>query len=191
MNKIFQLKIAVLKKRVKALILFTAVYLVGFILGLIFSSKDCDSVFYINATNYHILIFNSTVSPLKSVIDCFLSGALLTVTVFILGFSKYTVPIEGIVIFYRGLILGSTAVLFFQLSKFNGVVTFIILTLPCHLLITAGLIVASVLNLDGCIKPNWIAILKNCIISILFALIASIYVFFILVTVIRPINMIF
>ena len=185
-------KLKILKKRSSFVIIFFSVYFIGFLLGIIFS-KRTESIFYINANNYHIIIFDVSISPIKCVINCLFSGTLLTVSVFAFGFSKFTVPLETIIIFYRGLVLGASAILFFTFSGVIGLLTFIILTLPCNLLITSGLTVASVLNYN-CIltgKNKTLTVLKNCLIGLTFTLIASLYTFLILTTVIRPVNLIF
>ena len=185
--------ILICKKQLKLIIIFLSVYLLGIIIGVFFNNtSNSTSIIYLNATNYHVLIFNSAISPFKVICDCLLSGILLSITIIVFGFSKYTIYLETIIIFYRGIILGTSAIIFFQLSKFSGAITFIILTLPSHLIITLGLIFASALNNDCQNKPNKsFYVYKHCLTSILFTIASVIYVFLILVTVIRPINTFF
>lgn len=195
MQKIIKSKINSALKHKKHLIVFSAVYIVGIIFGLFFSgAKDDSSILYVNAYNYHLLIFDVSSSVFKTFFKCFLSGALLTLTIILFGFSNYTIPLISIILFYRGLILGTSAIIFLSLTGVSGLIIFIIVTLPCNVLISAGLIISSVLNYD-CNKKEFktklLFILKNALISLLFSAVASIYLIFLLITVIRPINTFF
>ena len=196
MEKIINKFICVLKKSLVPLILFSVVYVIGFIFGIIFYVKNCDvTIFYKNVLDYHIIIFDSTVSVFNCFIKCLLVGFLLTIPIFLFGLSNYTIPFSGIIIFYRGLILGICLITFYNLSKIYGIFIFIIFTLPSHFIITLGLIIATVLNYrlrENCkINERWKDVLKNCLISVLFAIISAIYMLFMLIVIVRPINQLF
>ena len=187
-------KFETVKKHKKYIIIFSLCYLLGFILSIFLSHKNSSNAIFFNVFNYHVIIFNLNVSVISVFFKCFFAGVLLTVTVFAFGFSKYTVPLEGIIIFYRGITLGSALIYFYQISQISGVVVFFILTIPTHVAVTAGLIFSSALNFEiqniKDLKKKTLAILKNCLISVFFTFIASLYLLILLVTVIRPINLI-
>ncbi len=195
MQKIIKSKLNSILKHKRHLIVFSAIYIIGIIFGLFFSRASDDStILYVNAYNYHLLIFTQNSSVLTTFFKCFLSGALLTLTVILFGFFNSTIPLISIILFYRGLILGTSAIIFYSLTGISGLIIFIIVTIPCHLLISAGLILSSILNYD-CkereFKLKLLFVLKNALVSLLFSIIASVYLIFLLITVIRPINTFF
>lgn len=184
-----------LRKNIGKILVFFTIYLLGIILALFFyGNTSKQSLLQSNAQNYYIIIFNPSSSYLTAFFKCFLAGFFLSFTTLILGLSIYSIPFVSVILFYRGVILGTSFIIFFTLSGISGIVLFIILTLPIHLIITFGLIIASVLNYKcQCVdlKSKIVICSKNAIISILFSLIASLYLIFILITIIRPINLLF
>lgn len=185
-----------LKQNLKPLIIFSVVFIIGIVFGLLFSGNTSEgSILYVNAYNYHVLIFNSQSSIFSAFFKVFTSGALLSITVILFGLSVYTIPLICLVLFYRGIILGTCFILFYSISGISGVVIFIILTLPTNLIITIGLIIASVLNYkkkDKCsFSTNLLQTAKNALVSVLFSFLASIYFLLLMITVIRPISLIF
>ena len=195
MQDFIKRKINVLKQNQRQVILFSLTYLIGIILGVFFlGDKSEGSILYTNANNYHIIIFSSDNSIISLFIKILLSGILLTIPVILLGLTIATIPFICIILFYRGIILGTAFILFYSISGISGIITFIILTLPMHVLLTAGLIVASVLNYgikSSCNKSRVAEVIKNSLFSIAFTLISAIYFSFIMITVVRPINLIF
>ena len=195
MRKILAVKLKVLKANIKSVIIFSAVYLISIILGAIFIKIDCYQTLYFNARNYYVAITGVSHSVFKIFLNCILVGAFLTVAVICFGFSKFTVPLVCVILFYRGIVLGSCAVLFFWLYGIGGIFIFIIITLPTNILITAGLIVASVLNYQdfSCFSggDRWKIVVKNAIISLIFSLVSAMYLLFVVGLIIRPINYLF
>lgn len=189
-------KLSILSRHSNKILLFTATYVLGIILGIFFiGNTESSSILYSNASSYHVIIFDTSISYFSIFFKCFFAGALLCMLTVILGLSVYTIPFICIVLFYRGVILGTALIIFYSISGISGIVIFIILTLPMHVVITLGLIASSVLNYDidfTCkLKVRLIRCIKNAIVGILFTLVASIYLLFIMITVIRPINLIF
>ena len=185
-----------LKKNLNLVIIFSAVYLIGIILGVIFSSKNlCNHLLSANINNYYVFVFDVTINVFKPFFNCLLTGFLLTLVATIFGFYSFTIYLYLIVIFYKGLILGTSFILFFSLSSISGALVFLILTLPTNLIITAGLIICNVLNYHFVkitdFNKKLKKVLTNALISLLFTIIASIYFLFLLITVIRPINLLF
>ena len=185
-----------IKKNIKLTIILASIYLIGFILGIIFSNKNlCNNILKVNINNYYFLVFNVSINVFKPFFNCLLTGVLLTLAVSAFGFTTITVYLFSIVIFYKGLVLGTSLLLFYSLSNISGLLTFIILTLPTNVLITSGLIICNVLNyenLNTCnLNVKFKKILLNALISIVFTFVASIYFLFLLITVIRPINLLF
>ena len=189
-------KLDYIKQNKNKLIIFAGVYLLGFILGLFFIGNLSDtSILYINANNYHITIFNTSISYFSVFFKCFFAGLLLSILTIALSLNAYLIPFISIILFYRGIILGTAFIIFYTISGITGIVLFIILTLPVHVIITTGLIVTSVLNYKSCTNKNINARLingiKNAFISLTFTFIASLYLIFIMITIIRPINLLF
>ena len=185
-----------IKQNTNKLIIFIGVYLLGIILGVFFlGNSPSQSILYANAKNYHVIIFSSNISFMSAFFKCFFAGFLLSLITIILGLNVYCIAFISIIIFYRGVILGTAFVIFYSVSGISGVIIFTILTLPVHFIITAGLIVASVLNYRNfCkrdIKSRLILATKNAFLSVLFTLLASLYLVFIMITIIRPINLLF
>ncbi len=193
----FILKMAkIIKRNLKFVVIFSIIYLLGIILGVIFSNKNlCNNVLQINLNNYYFLIFDVNVSVFTPFFNCLLTGFLLTIAVSIFGLNSITIFLFLVILFYRGLILGTSLILFFTLSSISGVIVFLILSLPTNLIITAGLILCNVLNYDSVTICDFNLKLKkvllHAVISIIFTIIASIYFVFLLITVIRPINLLF
>lgn len=196
MQKFILKTVKIIKKNLKFVVIFFVIYFLGIVLGAIFSNKNlCNNALQVNLNNYYFLIFNVNVNVFKPFFNCVLSGILLTVAVSLFGFKRITTFLFSIIIFYRGLILGTCFVLFFKLSSISGVIVFFILSLPTNFIITAGLIICNVLNYDSIsvcdFKLKVKKVFSHAGISIIFTLIASFYLIFLLITVIRPINLLF
>lgn len=195
MNTFATSNVNYLKQNANKLIIFFGVYLLGIILGVFFlGSSPSQSILYANAKNYHVIIFSSNVSITSAFFKCFFAGVLLSLITILLGINVYCIAFISIIILYRGIVLGTAFIIFYSISGISGVIISIILTFPVNLIITAGLIVASVLNYKNSkcnLKSRLILATKNAFISILFTLVASIYLVFIMITIIRPINLLF
>ena len=196
MKSILDKTITKLKLNLQLSIIFGAIYVLGIILGAIFSTRNlCNNFFKVTINNYYVLIFDTSSSVFKPFLNCVLTGFLLTLFVSLLGFSKFTTYLSSILLFYKGIVLGTSLIFFYSLSSIYGIIIFIILTLPTNLILTLGLIVSNVLNFT--IKPSCDTktkinkILSNATLSLAFTLIASFYATFLLITVIRPINLLF
>lgn len=192
MQKFLVSNLIALKAQLKIIIVFFLTYVIGIIIGALFIKSDYTTIIFANTINYHVIITNTSISLFQCFFNCFFVGLLLTLVVICLGFSKISIPFICIILFYRGLVLGGCAVNVFSLMQFSGLIIFIILTLPTHLIITTGLIFASVLNYqsNNC-NNKCIAILKNAIVCIVFVLLASIYFLLVTALIIRPINALF
>ena len=185
-----------LKVNKNKIIIFSLVYVAGLILGLFFNGNISNtSVLYVNANNYHLIITSTSISYVSIFFKCFFAGLLLSLLTIALSFSTYLIPLISIILFYRGIILGTAFIIFSSTSGISGIVIFAILTLPVHVIITAGLITSSVLNYKTCTtkgtKNKLLCAIKNSLISIFFTLVASIYLTFIIITIIHPINLLF
>ena len=192
MQKFFVSHFFALKAQLKIIIAFLLVYAIGAVVGALFTKNDCTTIIFTNSINYHVFITSTAISLTQCFFNCFFVGLLLTLVVICLGFSKISIPFICIILFYRGLILGGCAVTFFSLLQLSGLIIFIILTLPTHLIITLGLILSSVLNYqsNNC-NYKFIAISKNAIICIIFVFLASLYFVLVTALIIRPINTLF
>ncbi|MBR2385415.1 MAG: hypothetical protein IKA99_07410 [Clostridia bacterium] len=189
-------KICYLKQNKNKIIVFSSIYIIGILLGLFFIGDLSDtSILYANAKNYYFIIFSPHNSIFSAFYKCFVAGLFLSLLTILFSLNTYLIPVISIILFYRGIILGTAFIIFYTISGITGIIIFIILTLPVHITITAGLIFSSVLNYKTCqiksTKNKIIYASKNALISIAFTLIASFYLIFIIITIIRPINLLF
>ena len=180
MQKFATSKINYLKLNKNKIIIFSIVYVAGLILGLFFNGNISNtSVLYVNANNYHLIITSSSISYVSIFFKCFFAGLLLSLLTIALSFNTYLIPLISIILFYRGIILGTAFIIFSSTSGITGIVIFAIVTLPVHVIITAGLITSSVLNYKTCSsvapKVKFFNAIKNAFISMFFTLIASLY----------------
>ena len=183
-----------LKRNVKFVIIFTIVFVIGVILAIAFNGKSGIDIISVNITNYYIKAVSGEFKIISIICSNLLSGIGLSLAIFLLGLSQFSAPLTCIIIFYRGVIISSALCLLFKAFGISGVVIYLILTLPAHLVITVGFIISVCLNLgvtECNFKNRTILVAKNCLISIFAVIISSIYITLILLLIIRPINSLF
>lgn len=139
-------KLKILKCNIVLLIFLSATFILGFIFGVFFRNDCCDSPYFNGVYTYYICIFNIETSVFAIFFKRFFACLGVYLVVFLLGLNKYSAFVSSIILFYRGLILGSIAAIFISLYGISGFLVYVLLVLIQNLIITAGMIVAVVLN---------------------------------------------
>ncbi len=186
-----------IKNNLTFLIIGGSLYVVGIILGIFFLGKDNIShLFFENVYNYFFKIFDPYSSPVSTSFIMLLTCIGYTVVFFGLSFTFFTYPLQFIIIIYRGVIIGGIARYFITCFGINGFVLYFFVTLPQNLIITAGLLLSSVLNFDHVTnlcdnKPNIKVMLFNSLLGLAVCFTAIIYGLLVVVVIVRPMNIYF
>ncbi len=139
-------KIKIVQNSFKLIIFFGICYVFGVALGLFFKNDCYNPGIYNAVSNYYIIIFDTCTSVLsiffKRILTCFGVFAI----VFLLGLNNISVYLASVIFFYKGLILGSVASVFFCNFGISGLIVYIFLVVIQNLIITGGMILAAILN---------------------------------------------
>ena len=170
-------KLKILKCNIALLIFLSASFVLGFILGIFFRNNCCDSPYFNGVYAYFICIFNVETSVFAIFFKRFFACLGVYSVVFLLGINKYSAFASSIIVFYRGLILGSVAA---------------ILVLIQNLIITAGMVVAVVLNAyysDSPLNCKINELIANFIVSFGVCLAGVLYELIFLTFILRPLTL--
>lgn len=185
-------KIKIVKNSFKLAIFFGVCYVFGIALGLFFKNECYNPGIYNAVSNYYIIIFDSYTSVFsiffKRIVTCFGVFAI----VFLLGLNNIAVYLASIVFFYKGLILGSVAGVFFCNFGISGLIVYIFLVVIQNLVITAGMMLAAILNAyisDLSFKCKTKSLLENFILCFAVCVAGALYELLFLTFVLRPLTL--
>ncbi len=194
MPEIILKRIKTLKKNYKFLVFFGITFIVGVVLGIItFKRGAGNEFFYETVFNYFYNIFSPSVNPLHVFFKRIFIDLGYIAVFFLLGLSIYAFPIEYIIVFYRGMVIGCVSCIFFSCYSFYGLFLFIAVTLPQNLIVFAGLACLGVLNFDvgmnkTCKKAVFMDYLINAAFGYVICIFGAIYEMALLLLIIRPLN---
>ncbi len=185
-------KLKILKCNIVLLIFLSATFILGFILGVFFRNNCCDSPYFNGVYTYYICIFNIETSVFAIFFKRLFACLGVYLVVFLLGLNKYSAFVSSIILFYRGLILGSVAAIFISLYGISGFLVYVLLVLIQNLIITAGMIVAVVLNAyysDSPLNCKINDLIADFIVSFAVCLAGVLYELLFLTFVLRPLTL--
>lgn len=185
-------KLKILKCNIALLIFLSASFVLGFILGIFFRNNCCDSPYFNGVYAYFICIFNVETSVFAIFFKRFFACLGVYSIVFLLGINKYSAFASSIIVFYRGLILGSVAAIFISLYGISGFLVYVLLVLIQNLIITAGMVVAVVLNAyysDSPLNCKINELIANFILSFGVCLAGVLYELIFLTFILRPLTL--
>lgn len=192
MQDLIMRKTARIKANVKHIAVFFAALLLGIIFGVISYVKEFEyGVLYEGAFNYYYNIFGCAVNPFTVLLKRILTVIGSILLFFLLGLTIYAYPFEFIIIFYRGLIIGSMTCIFYSIYSLYGVALFIIVTIPQNVVNTFGLVTCGILNYDyhansQCRKLNVREVFTNAVMGFVICTVGALYEFTVLALIIRP-----
>ncbi len=139
-------KLKILKYNIALSIFLSATFVLGFVLGMFFGNDCYDSPYFNGVYTYYICIFDVETSVFAIFFKRLFACLGVFSVVFLLGLNKYGAFASSVILFYRGLILGSAATIFISLYGISGFLVYVLLVMIQNLIITAGMIVAVALN---------------------------------------------
>lgn len=141
---------AQLKKRLIVTIVFIALFVIGILSGIVMDKPLSIECYYLNyCDNYIYRIFSESSGGI--LVDRLLSSAFFIVLTIPLALTVFCVPLQGILVFYKGFVFGTVTVILFSVYRFSGFLVWLIVLLPQVLLFSAVYIILSVLAFDcGC-----------------------------------------
>lgn len=176
------------------LLLFGCVYGLGTVFGLFFRKADEFNPLCAPVCEYYFGLFSRNKSLFGETVRYLFFHALLCGVFFGLGFTLYTAPVEGLILLYRGMILGNALPVLFLRFGFPAVPIAIFLTVPYQVLSSAGLATICVWNLSYlrslhyCKRLHWKKIAENALCGFLICSAACVYQFIVLALIVRPIT---
>lgn len=183
-----------LKKRLVVFITFSIMFVIGVMSGIIIDKPVAIDCYYLNyCDNYIYRIFSE--SPGGIFTDRILTSALFIALVIPTALSIYCVPLQGLLVFYKGFVFGSVTVILFSVYRFSGFLVWLLVLLPQTLLFAIVYIILSVLAFDcGCenrsrrdfhyMKTFFVYFLTAIIAALLCALVEFLFICFIF----RPVS---
>ncbi len=187
-------KRAVKNRKILALLLIVG-YLLGVVLGFILKGNAEENVFYAFVNNYHNLIFGLYSNPIKLTFTRLINNLFSFLLIYLVCYSSYFFLFNLLIFTYRGIILGSISLLFFEVLGIQGLIVFIFLVIVQNLLVTLGLFFTSIIvyDLKSFCKKKYTdnVYLKYFLIGFIISIIAAIYELILLLCFFRPLNIYF
>ncbi len=174
------------------LLIFGCVYGLGTVFGLFFRKADEFNPLCAPVCEYYFGLFSRDKNLFGETVRYLFFHALLCGVFFGLGFTLCTAPVEGLILLYRGMILGNALPVLFLRFGFPAVFIAVFLTVPYQVLSSAGLTVICVWNLSYlrslhyCKRLHWKKIAENALCGFLICFAACIYQFLVLALIVRP-----
>ncbi|MDD4003504.1 MAG: hypothetical protein PHE12_04830 [Clostridia bacterium] len=126
----------VFKRHKRHLLIFAAVFIAGFVLGLILGSGGIyNDIIFNDSINFTVLIFSGKASFFAIIARGFLVNLQYFALIFIFSLSVYFIPLHYVFICYKGYVLGAAAVVFTKVLGVHGFCNLLILVLPQQLIL--------------------------------------------------------
>lgn len=187
-------KRAVKNKKIISFLLIAS-YILGIVLGFILKGNTEDNIFYYFVINYRNIIFGLYANPIKLTFIRLINNLFSFLIIYLLCYSYFLIALNLIVFMYRGIILGSIAILFFEVLGIQGLIVFILLVIIQNLLVTLGLFFTTIIvyDLKSFCKKKYTdnVYLKYFLIGFIISIFAAIYELILLLCFFRPLNIYF
>lgn len=187
-------KRAVKNRKIKAFFLVLG-YIVGIILGLVLKGNNDENLFYLFVKNYNNVIFGLYSNPVKLLFTRMLNNLFSFILIYLICYSTYFFFLNLLIFIYRGVILGSVILLFFEILGIQGIVVFIFLVLVQNLIVTFALFFTSIIVYDlkcFCKKKYTDNVyLKYFLIGFIISILVGLYELLMLLCFFRPLNIYF
>lgn len=180
------------------LIIYIVSLICGFLSG-IFCDKESDIyvIFGAYTENYFLLVFGS----LEKTFGIFLIRLSCNIGYFILAFitglSVWLIPVNILIFIYRGFVLGLSMIISVRFFSTSGLVVFLFLIFPQHIITSACLVLSGVCCVENQKSKKSCSFCKKndywkCVLTFfLLSLIGAIFEFLILALLIRPLHFYF
>ena len=185
-------KIKTIKNSFKPIIIFGISYLFGLALGLFFKNDCYNPGIYNSVTNYYTIIFDVCTSVLSIFFKRILTCLGVFIIVFLLGLNNISVYLASVIFFYKGLILGSVATVFFCNFGVSGLIVYIFMVVIQNVIVTAGMILIAVLNSyisDLSFKCKTKLLIENFILCFIVCIAGAFYELLFLTFILRPLTL--
>ena len=137
----------ILRKRLLPVIVFSGLFLVGILSGIVIDKPVAIEYYYLDYCDEYVYrIFSAPVWSIfpTRILNCIL----FLVPAVLISLCVFCIPLQGILVFYKGFVFGSVTVILFSVYKFSGFIIWLLVLLPQTLLFAAICIVFSVLAFD-------------------------------------------
>ena len=181
-----------LKKRIMSVIVFSTMFVIGIMCGIILEKSVTIYRYYLNyCDNYVYRIFSE--SPGGILLDRVLSSTFFLLLTIPAAFCIFYLPVQGLLIFYKGFVLGSGTVIFFSVYKFSGFLVWLIVLLPQTLLFAAVYVCFSAIAYDfvrekRCRGNGIREFFAYCLIMLSAALVCALMEFLMICLIFRPVS---
>lgn len=190
----FEIKeeIRIIKSSFRLIIFFGLCYASGILLGLFFKNDCYNPGIYNSVTDYYVCIFDVSTSVLSIFFKRILTCLVVFTIVFMLGLNRFSVYFASVIFFYKGLILGSVATLFFCNFGFSGLIIYIFMIAVQNVITTAGIALAAVFNSyisDLPFKCKKKLLIENFVLCFIACIAGALYELLFLTFVLRPLTL--
>ena len=183
--------IKLLKNSKAYLVVFSAAYVLGVVVGLFFSTDPYRMVLSGNVLNYCVNALSNGKNTFSFILTVVVSDAVFIAVFWGLSYSFILILSGAIPLFYRGFVLGSAAVLFVKLFGVSGAFIFVFCVLLHSVISSLGFVlflsVSASLIRKGkdCIKGYRRDLL---LLAAAFSVVAILAEILVIILFIRPIN---
>ena len=194
MNSLFLLREIgfILKKRLTSVIVFCTMFVIGIMCGIVIEKSVTIYRYYLNyCDNYIYRIFSE--SPSGILLDRVLSSAFFLLLTIPTAFCIFYLPVQALLIFYKGFIFGTVTVILISVYKFSGFLVWLIILLPQTLLFAAVYICFSVIAYDfvrerRCRGTGIKELFTYFLIALLSSLVCALIEFLLVCLIFRPVS---
>ena len=150
LSSFFREIVRILGRRLPWTVAFALCFFIGILSGIVIDKPSSVEYYYLDYCDVYVYrIFSG--SAWGIFLDRTMNGALFLLPSVLLAVSVFFVPLQGLLVFYKGFVFGSVTVILFSVYRFSGFAIWLIVLLPQVLLFAAVHVALSVIAFDcGC-----------------------------------------
>lgn len=142
--KIRELIIDKIKRNFLLFLSFCVIFCFGIIVGIALERESgVNLVFYNHCRKYYLNIFDAEYTIFRIFWQRLAGTLIIFVLIFVLSLSVYIVPVQFILFFYKGFLLGIICDIIISQFSVSGALIIIVITIPQNLIMIFCMIVAS------------------------------------------------
>ena len=185
-----------LRRQKKWLVLLYLLFLAGLICGLIWSGYGRTVFFFDYSADYILVIFDGKVTVWSLIARRILSNLQFFLLLFLCSLTAYGVTVKVVFLFYRGYVLGATAVSLVVVYQMTGALYCLLLVMPFQFFLMA------VISLSVCFSQTYARcftreknfrgvgeLALSMLVYYLFSLLGVIYEVIMIFLILRPFNL--
>ena len=175
--------------------LFAFSYLLGIILGVVLNTNKDNLEIIEVIKNYRNIALGLYSNPIKLTVTRILNNFFYFLILYLCCYKIYLCVFNLVIFVYRGIILGSIALSFFEALGIEGIILYLFLIIVQNVLVTFCLFYSAIIiyRLRSVCQEKYTnnVFLKYLFVGYLLSIIVALYEFLFLFLILRPLNLYF